>query len=65
MKPTQEELQQAVLDAVLALVEASGSNCFCGTIADTVPQLYIAFGEPAQIIALLQDEAANDGSPVH
>ena len=65
MEPTREELQQAVVDAVLALVAASGSTSFCGTIANTTPQLYIAFGEPDHIVALLQDNASDDGSTVH
>jgi len=62
---TREELEQAVLVAVIRLIRETGSTCFCGTVEGTTPPVYLALGEAAQIIALLQHEAARADAPLH
>ncbi|VWX61742.1 hypothetical protein VARIO8X_50369 [Burkholderiales bacterium 8X] len=52
-------LEQAVIDAVLDLFEASGSPAFCLTIPGTDPTIYIACGEAGSINIMMPD-AVND-----
>ncbi|MEJ8858626.1 hypothetical protein WKW79_28915 [Variovorax robiniae] len=58
-QPGTEALHQAVLDAVGALFDATGTAAFCLPIPGTTPPVFVAAGEPGTIRLLLPD-SAND-----
>jgi len=57
--PGTEVLHQAVVEAVVALLDATGAAGFCIPLPDTAPTVYVAVGEPREIRLMLPD-SAND-----